>query len=158
VYIVAAALPFIPGAEIGLGLIAAFGAQVALLVYLCMICALGIAYALGRMVPSSWLSGRFRWLRLHRAADLVERIALLPPEDCARYLQTRTANRYLRALLTYRYVAFAILLNTPGNTVLGGGGGLALFAGMSGLFSPLRFVLTILIAVAPIPLTVYLMG
>jgi len=58
----------------------------------------------------------------------------------------------LRGLLRYRYVALAVAINTPGNVILGGGGGLALMAGLSRLFSPLPFLLTVLIAVLPVPL------
>lgn len=34
-----------------------------------------------------------------------------------------------------RYVALAVLLNIPGNVVIGGGGGIAFAAGMTRLFS-----------------------
>lgn len=158
VYMLASAIPFVPGAEIGLGLIAVFGAQSALLVYLCMIGALSLSYLIGRLVPASWLVGFFRLLRLHKAADLVQELAGQPPQICEARLRHHTTNRFLLTLLGYRYIALALAINLPGNTVLGGGGGLALFAGMSRLFSPLGFLLTLMIAVAPIPLTVVMMG
>lgn len=158
VYMLASAIPFVPGAEIGLGLIAVFGARSALLVYGCMIAALSLSYLIGRLVPARWLAAAFRTLRLHKPAALVHELAELPPAACEARLLSQTSNRFLLALLGYRYVALALAINLPGNTVLGGGGGLALFAGMSRLFSPLAFLITLLIAVAPIPLTVVMMG
>ncbi|WP_187428156.1 hypothetical protein ROLI_002870 [Roseobacter fucihabitans] len=158
IYVLASALPFVPGAEIGLGLIAVFGAPVALLVYLCMICALSLSFLIGRLVPARWLAGLFAYLRLDRASVLVRDLADQSPEACEARLRRATDNRFLRALLGYRYIALALAINLPGNTVLGGGGGLALVAGMSRLFSPFWFFVTLLLAVAPIPLTVFVMG
>lgn len=158
VYMLASAIPFVPGAEIGLALIAVFGARVALLVYVCMICALSLSFLIGRLVPAHWLVCVFSYLRLHRAAGLVRGLAAKSPEACAAHLRENTNNRILLALLGYRYIALALAINVPGNTVLGGGGGLALFAGMSRLFSPIGFFATLLVAVAPIPLTVLMMG
>lgn len=158
VYMLASALPFVPGAEIGLGLIAVFGARSAVLVYLCMIMALSLAYFAGRLVPAQGLAGAFRYARMNRAATLVLEMSDLPPDACVARLRALTSNRFVLALLGYRHLALALAINLPGNTVLGGGGGLALAAGMSRLFSPLGFVLTVFIAVAPIPLTVVVMG
>jgi hypothetical protein len=47
-------------------------------------------------------------------------------------------------------------LNIPGNIVIGGGGGIAMIAGLTGLYSFPRYLLTIAIAVAPIPLAITL--
>ncbi|WP_298920165.1 hypothetical protein [uncultured Roseobacter sp.] len=158
IYMFASAIPFVPGAEIGLALIAVFGARVALLVYVCMICALSLSYLLGRLVPAAWLSRAFNSLRFRKAAALVEQMGTAAPGVFEAQLRAQVKNRVLLALLGYRYIALAVALNVPGNTVVGGGGGLALLAGMSRLFSPLWFILTLLIAVAPIPLTVFMMG
>ncbi|MGB3315212.1 MAG: hypothetical protein WBB85_12430, partial [Albidovulum sp.] len=59
---------------------------------------------------------------------------------------------------TLTYVLLALLINLPGNSLLGGGGGILLLAGMSRLFSPLATLATVAIAVAPVPILVYLMG
>jgi hypothetical protein len=58
----------------------------------------------------------------------------------------------LRVLLRYRYLALALAVNLPGNVILCGGGGIALMAGLSRLFDPLPFLLTILLAVLPVPM------
>jgi len=44
-----------------------------------------------------------------------------------------------------------LTLNIPGNSLVGGGGGIAFIAGLSGLFSYPAYLATILIAVAPVP-------
>jgi hypothetical protein len=49
-------------------------------------------------------------------------------------------------------------VNTPGNAVIGGGGGIMLLAGLSGIFAPLPTALSIMIAVSPVPLAVALLG
>lgn len=58
----------------------------------------------------------------------------------------------------YRYVALALLINTPGNAMVGGGGGLSFAAGLSDVFTLPKFLLTISIAVLPVPLAVFLFG
>ena len=54
--------------------------------------------------------------------------------------------------------AMAIAVNTPGNSIIGGGGGIMILAGLSGLFSPLSTFLTVIIAVSPVPLAVIFLG
>ena len=57
-----------------------------------------------------------------------------------------------------RYPLLAALINVPGNAVVGGGGGIALTAGFSRLFRPGWTALTVALAVAPVPLIVWLTG
>ena len=67
-------------------------------------------------------------------------------------------SRGVPALVRHRHLALAGALNLPGNFLIGGGGGIALIAGVSKLYSVTGFVLTSAIAVAPVPLAVYLLG
>ncbi len=60
--------------------------------------------------------------------------------------------------MRYRYLALAVALNVPGNYLIGGGGGIALFAGVTRLYSIPGFLLTIIVAVAPVPLAVMMFG
>ena len=50
IYVLASALPFVPGAEIGFVMMVAFGAAAALPVYLCMVAALCLAFCAGRLM------------------------------------------------------------------------------------------------------------
>jgi hypothetical protein len=49
-----------------------------------------------------------------------------------------------------------VAVTLPGNTLLGGGGGIALAAGMSGVYRLPTYVATVAVAVAPVPLLVLL--
>lgn len=158
VYALAAATPFVPGAEIGAVLMMTFGEPIALLVYAAMVGALLVAFLAGRFVPATVLASTFGFLGLQRARVLVEHMHSLPPKEKLSFLMARAPTRVVPALLRYRYAAVVLALNIPGNTLVGGGGGIALLAGMSGLFTPVYFAFAVAVAVAPIPLLVLLTG
>lgn len=152
VFVITSAMPFIPGAEIGFGLMVLFGGKVALLVYGAMISALTLSYLIGALVPAEWIVRFFRYLGFNRATRLAEELAARERHMRIDYLMANAPPRWVPMLLRHRYLAMIVLLNVPGNSLVGGGGGLALAAGMSGLFRFHRFFLTLLIAVAPVPL------
>lgn len=154
VYIVLMAIPFCPGIEIGLGMIMLFGAPIVPLVYGATVVALLAAFLVGRYVPPRLIIHAFDLLRLRRARDLLRRLEPLGPAERLALLRGSSSSRVLQALLSYRYVAVALALNTPGNIVIGDGGGIALAAGFSRLFSFPAFALTIVLAVAPVPIAI----
>ncbi len=148
------ALPFVPGMEISLALLAAFGHQVAVFVYVATVTALAISYLIGRLVPVRLIATLFRSFGLRRAEDLVRR---LEPLSAAQRLDALTAHaprRIVPALLKHRYIAIAVALNMPGNAIIGGGGGIALLAGISGLFTFPRYLALVALAVLPVPLAI----
>ena len=49
-------------------------------------------------------------------------------------LSGRKGYRIATFLLRHRYLLFALLINMPGNSVLGGGGGIALVSGFARLY------------------------
>jgi len=49
-------------------------------------------------------------------------------------------------------------VNMPGNSIIGGGGGIMIVAGLSGIFTPLATFVTVVIAVSPVPLAVIFLG
>jgi hypothetical protein len=157
-FVVLTAIPFVPGAEIGLGLLMVLGASGALGVYLAMVAALCVAFAAGRVVPPARVAGLFGALGLVRARDLVLRTADLAEADRAAFIAEHAPARWVPFLLRNRHVALALLFNLPGNVILGGGGGIAFAAGASRLFKPWSYVATVLIAVAPVPLMFWLFG
>jgi hypothetical protein len=59
-------------------------------------------------------------------------------------------------LVRHRYLALAFALNLPGNSLIGGGGGIALSAGMSGLYPMPAYLASVAVAVAPVPLLIAL--
>ncbi|MGH1466333.1 MAG: hypothetical protein ACRBBQ_13330 [Cognatishimia sp.] len=158
IYLLTSALPFVPGAEIGLGLMMVFGARVALVVYSCMVIALWLAFGIGRLVPQHQLLRLFSALHMGRAAELVRQTAALSPKERSDFLVARLPGRITPYLLNNRYLALILVLNLPGNAVIGGGGGIALVAGLSRLFSIGGYMLATALAVAPIPVLVMLLG
>lgn len=157
-YIALLAMPFVPGAEIGIALLAGFGAAIAPLIYVCTVAAMMLAFTIGRFLPISALEQFFRVLRLTRAADLVARAASLSKDDRLEMLLEGQSKRTVSIAVRYRYVAIALAVNMPGNSIIGGGGGIMIVAGLSGIFTPLATFLTIVIAVSPVPLAVMFLG
>ncbi|MCR9136592.1 MAG: hypothetical protein NXI27_11390 [Alphaproteobacteria bacterium] len=155
-FVLTSALPFVPGAEIGLMLMLCFGKPLVLPVYLCMVAALTLAFLAGRYVPGPVLSALFASLGLAKASRLVTghgKNRMLRPNHEAR----RTWQGQLISIASRnRTLLLILLLNVPGNSIAGGGGGIAFGAGASGAYSTRRFLAAILVAIAPVPLIFYL--
>ena len=62
--------------------------------------------------------------------------------------------RIVPFLLRHRYFVFGVAINTPGNMLIGGAGGIAMVSGISRLFNFGTFVLAVMIAVSPLPVIV----
>jgi hypothetical protein len=157
-YVLLLAIPFVPGVEIGLGLIAMLGPEICLIVYIATVAALSLSFLVGRLLPERTIVRALAFLHLARARDLAARLQMLAPEERLAYLKSLTKGRLLPALLKARYLGLAVILNLPGNALVGGGGGIALAAGMSRLMPFPAYLLTVALAVAPVPLAVWLMG
>jgi len=148
-------LPFVPSVEMGLLMMAVFGRHGAVAAWLATIAGLSIAYAAGRYMPVDWM---LRWLERRGllsadrdparppAADLIERLQL----------SARKSHRIAAFFLRHRYLLVAALINVPGNSVVGGGGGIALLCGFVRLYRWPWFLLTAALASLPIPLLVFL--
>jgi len=158
IFILASATPFVPGAEIGLGLMMLLGTKVLLLVYGCMITALVISYLIGRFVPATATAAAFRFFGLVKASQLALDMAPLTPKERKDFLLERAPKLILPHLLKHRFLALFVILNVPGNTVIGGGGGIAFLAGLSGIYPFPAYLLTLLFAVAPLPLFFLITG
>ena len=157
-YVGLLAMPFVPGAEIGIALFAAFGAAIAPLIYVCTVAAMMLAFTIGRFLPITTLERLFWVLRLSRAATLVAQAAPLSKEERLAMLLDGQSKRIVSTALRYRYVAMALAVNMPGNSLIGGGGGIMIIAGLSGIFTPLATLVTIVISVSPVPLAVLFLG
>jgi len=77
-------------------------------------------------------------------------------KDDLRILPGRASTQSKPALLKHRYLPLALLLNLPGNVLLGGGGGLGMMAGMSRLYSFPRYFFLVSVAILPSPIVVML--
>lgn len=155
-YICLMALPFLPGVEIGLAFMMMLGTKGVVLIYVCTLMALAIAFGLGRVCPTHLLISVLRWLHLTRAEGLLSSFDATPPEERLRFLSDKASTRVVSTLLKQRYLLLALLLNLPGNVVIGGGGGIAMMAGMSRLYSFPKYLLLVALAILPGPVLVML--
>ena len=158
VYTVLIAIPFVPSVEVGWGLMLLLGADLAPLVYLFTVVGLSMSFMGGRLIPESRLQTFLEDLSLTKASRLVEKLRTLDTDQRLSLLLSHAPAKFTPNLLRHRYLAVAVALNIPGNTVIGGGGGISLVAGMSRLFGMCRFVLTLAVAVAPVPLLIVIFG
>jgi hypothetical protein len=149
------AVPFVPGIEIGLSLMIIEGPWIAPPIYLATVTGLLLAYAAGEWLPYRVLHQMLSDLGMRRACALLDRAHPLSRDERLLLLQAR-APAWLRPFVSrFRYVLLAVLVNMPGNALVGGGGGILFVAGFSRLFRPLPTAGTIALAVLPVPLLIW---
>lgn len=158
IYILLMATPFMPGIEIGLTVMLLLGNKSALLIYLCTLIALSISYLIGKCFPLRLVHRLLNWLYLNRASDLVSHLEPLSQSERLELLYAKAPAKFAPFLLNHRYAMIAVLLNLPGNALIGGGGGIGLVVGMSRLIPFHKYFLVISLAIAPVPLLIYLQG
>lgn len=154
-YILLMAVPFIPGVEIGIALMVLEGGAVVPFVYVATLVGLLLAFVVGRHVDFVVFKRVMTDLHLTRISNLIDVIAPLDGPQRLQLLHDRLPSWMPPAVIRYRYVVLAVLLNIPGNAIIGGGGGLALVAGLSRLYAFRATVITLVLAVSPVPVMVY---
>lgn len=157
-YVILMAIPFVPGAEIGLAVMMILGPEIVPLVYLCTLTSLSLSFMAGRYIPEKALITLAHDLHLLKISQLGSELEKFDGQQRLELILSRSPKKLIPVLLNYRYLALLVAINMPGNIVIGGGGGIALVAGMSRIFSAPLYLLTIAIAVAPIPLLLLLFG
>jgi len=155
-YILLMALPFMPGIEIGLTLMLFLGSKGVILVYCCTLIALSISFLIGQRIPLQKIAKFLRWLHLKKARDLILEMEPLTPSERVAILHKKAPARIIPNLLNHRYLTIALLLNLPCNAVIGGGGGIGMIVGMSGLINYTRYLLTIAVSISPVPIVIFL--
>ena len=154
-YVLLLSLPFVPGVELGVLLMCVFGKEGIVFAYFATIAGLSLAFFMGRILPQRWVKSRLEKLGFanvaeHHFDDIDGMLENIP-------LNKRFChNRFFSFLAKYRYPAIGIFFNMPGNYLIGGGGGIALACGISRNISWKWFLLTIVVAVSPVPLLVWL--
>ena len=154
VYMILMVLPFVPGVELGLAFMMLLGPKGVVLIYICTLIALAVSFGLGRFFPAQFVASFLRWLHLTRAEALLRNFDATAPERRLEFLVEHAPTRTVSTLLKRRYLLLALLFNLPGNSVIGGGGGIAMMAGMCRLYSFPKYLLLIAIAILPGPLLV----
>ncbi len=157
-YALLISLPFVPGVEIGLGLMVMFGTSMAIPVYLSTVVGLTLGFFIGRLVPEKVLCGCFDFLGMTRISNMLRDLARKPVDERMNMLLERAPRRFVPFLLRHRYIAIAVSFNIPGNSVIGGGGGIAFMAGLSRLFSFPMYLLAVAIGVSPVTILFLIFG
>lgn len=136
-YALLLALPFVPSLEIGLVIMMVFGKWGVVGAYLATVAGLNLAYGIARAMP---------------CVNTLERDRLPPTvQRGLRYLDRHCPRRIIPV------AALALLLNLPGNSAIGGGGGIALLYGAGRALSWPRFAVTVALATAVLP-TLFFIG
>lgn len=158
VYVALLACPFVPGAEVGLMLLVFFGADLAAPVYLATVAALCLSFFVGRQIPDPAAGAFLRRMGLAHAAEALAAYGSDHPPSGNRNrigwcIGWRIGlSRWVARAMAFRGLTLAVLINTPGNVVLGGGGGIALTVGLGRLMTFRQFLVSAALAVAPVPL------
>lgn len=150
-YVLLLSLPFVPGVELGIVLMCAFGKEGIVFVYFATVAGLSLAFLIGRLLPKNWIESRLQRLGFSQTCDgqVGEIDGML---DKLSLNQLFCKGRFMSFLSKYRYLAIGVLFNTPGNYLIGGGGGISLACGISHSISWKWFLLTVVLAVSPVPL------
>ncbi len=151
-YLLLLALPFVPGVELGLLIMVFFGRDGVIAAYLATIGGLCLAYAAAWLLPNQMTSRWVARLGISEAAE--DPGAAINGMVANAKVTGRLAGKFRSFLLNHRYLTLVACLHLPGHSVLGGGGGIAFLCGLSGQFHWRSFILTIVLATAPIPLLV----
>ena len=138
--------------ELGLAMMMVFGVRGVVLVYLGTLLALSLSYFLGRWVSLGRVAKLFGWLKLERARQVVEALAGVSREERLAMMLSVAPGRWVAFMLRHRYLSLMILLNLPGNALLGGGGGIGFMAGSSGLLAYPGYIMAVALAILPFPL------
>ena len=154
VYAVALALPFVPALELGILIMAMLGPTGAVAAYMATLIGLVLAFAVGKSFPEQLVVSLLNRFGIAKDGQRLERAYSTTIGQVAN--RPNMSGRIAGFLLRYRYPTLALLLNLPGNSIAGGGGGLALLCGASRQFNWRGFVITVAVAVSPIPLMVVL--
>jgi hypothetical protein len=153
-YALLLSLPFVPGVELGVLLMCVFGKVGIVFVYFATVAGLAMAFLIGRLLPKEWIEYRLEKLGFSQTCDN-------PADEISAMLGNLFHNRkfcpsrFRSFLINYRYLAIAALFNTPGNYIIGGGGGISLACGISHNISWKWFLLTVALAVMPVPLLAF---
>ena len=151
-YALCLAIPYMPGLELGLLMMMVFGRPGVVVAYLGTLAGLSLAFQAGRLIRSrASRSQRFSgWLSRAESWD----------QDSQQVLQGSAVSRRLARFINQRggtgdYLLLGLLINLPGNWVLGGGGGIALVSGLTGRLRWRGFFLTVMLATCVIPILAF---
>jgi hypothetical protein len=149
-YVLLLSLPFVPGVELGILLMCAFGKEGIVFVYIATVMGLVMAFLMGRMFPKKWVDALSKKFGFSQPCDnQSDEIMFI----LSRFFRNKKWPRKL--FQDYRYLVIGVLFNMPGTYLIGGGGGISFTCGNSRNISFKLFVLTVILAVSPVPLLAF---
>jgi hypothetical protein len=154
IYILLLSLPFVPGVELGVLLMCVFGKEGIVFVYFATVAGLSLAFLLGRMLPKRRVESLLEKLGFSQTCDSQSDEIDYMLDYFPRHKKF-CQNRLRSLLLNYRYLVIGFLFNTPGNYLIGGEGGISLACGINRNISFKWFLLTVVLAVSPVPLLAF---
>lgn len=157
-YALLISIPFVPGIEIGIGVMLMQGPASAPWVWLATIVGLTVAYLVGHLIPLRTLQNLFADLRMRKACAAIAQFSEVPKKDRYQYIRDRLPRWLVPLAGKHRYLAVALLINLPGNALLGGGGGITLLAGLTRIFRPIPTLIVLALATLPVPAAVWILG
>ncbi len=132
-------LPFVPALELGLLLMSIYGADGIIGAYVATVSALMLSFLLGCKL------GQHRKIRWSANESKT-------PTSRKKQIRNRFLIGFYNNVSRRPYMSLALLLNMPGNVVLGGAGGIAMMAGASGHMQFFRYGLTVMLATSVLPI------
>ena len=132
-------LPFVPALELGLLLMSIYGADGIIGAYVATVSALMLSFFVGCKL------GQHR--KIHWSANESK-----TQTSRQKQIRNRLLMGFYKNVSRRPYMSLALLLNMPGNVVLGGAGGIAMMAGASGHMQFFRYGLTVMLATSVLPI------
>lgn len=147
IYALALAVPFLPAVELGWMVMAAFGPLGIISIWLATPLGLLIAFSLGYWMRDWPVLTRLRQRFQQQVGEAEEQKATL---------RTRLLLYAGHHMAAHPSITLAILINLPGNWIIGGGGGIGMVAGASGLYRPLPYFLILIPATSVVAILMLL--
>lgn len=124
VYAVLLEIPYVPGFELGLLLIVYYGKPGILMAYLCTIVGLNLAFFVGKLVSRYW-GARFGKTYEQQQTSVEPDTTLVPTSLQTSIAQNRFFGLWIKSIFKtsihqHQYFYTGILLNMPGNWIIGG--------------------------------------
>jgi hypothetical protein len=147
-YALILAIPFMPGIELGLLLMLMYGMPGIAAVYGATILGLLVPYFIGRTLPEHALKRFFKFKPGYQC-KLTGWIG-----SFARTIRIVDSD-YVRKVINCRPLVLAVAFNVPCNSIIGGGGFIAMVTGAQRFVSFVPYLLVITLATLPIPLLAF---
>ncbi|MBE9477396.1 MAG: hypothetical protein IME92_09615 [Proteobacteria bacterium] len=157
-YIILISIPFVPGIEIALSLMILRGPEVVIWIYGATVLGLFLSFLAGQYLSYGYLHTVFHDMRMKRACNLLDTIEPLSRSERLDLLKNKIPRVLRPFLIEGRYALIGVVLNIPGNALIGGGGGIMLVAGLSRLFSTCWVFVLLMVAVSPVPIAILVFG